>query len=342
VTDSAEALIARARELAPHLREHRQQTAQRGAHSAQTDALLRDAGLYRALVPAQCGGLGLDLATFVRAVAELAQGCPATAWCVGSLAASALTITARLGAGEQAEVFEGGEARCAPLSSPPAIAAPTAGGWTIDAVRAGCVGARFATHCAGEAVTDGGERIMFVAPRGAFALSDEDGAGLLGAGAQTIALKGATIDARFAHRGGGDDSIQQTVLAAVFVGAALAAVERYEQLVRGATPDADTQRWLGAGIGRTTAAELLLLETAELHAAAPRTREDELRLAAMARESMKLAWQAVLELARIAGAQRGRFEPLARELVGGWGEPSIPAEEILLRELARERLRVEA
>ena len=62
----------------------------------------------------------------------------------------------------------------------------------------------------------------------------------------------------------------------------------------------------------------------------------------MAREAMRLAWRAVAEIARTAAADRGDFEQIARDLLGGWGEPSIGPEEILVRELARARLRVEA
>ena len=344
----AEALLARARELQPHLREQRRQTAASGAHSEQTDALLRDAGFYRALVPARCGGLGLDLAAFLRTVVELAHGCPGTAWCAGSLAGTALQVASRFGEREQAEVFATGDARCMAIGHPAALAARAGSGWVIDAASRVCAGARLATHCLGEARSAEGP-LVFIAERASFELAEADAAGLAGAGSQAISLAQVPLEERFARPGAAEVSVQQAVLAAVFVGAALAALERYEDLVRDGADalDADTQRWLGAGIGRTTAAELLLLETAEQYeAACPpgalRAREDDLRLAMMAREAMRLAWGAVAEIARTAAADRGDFEQIARDLLGGWGEPSIGPEEILVRELARARLRVEA
>jgi len=124
----------------------------------------------------------------------------------------------------------------------------------------------------------------------------------------------------------------QAERAAAFVAAATAAAERYEALTasdEARRVDTDAQRWLGAALGRAAAAEALLEETA---AAPPLEAEDELRLALMAREAMRLAWTAILELARVEPAA---FEQTARELVGGLAEPR---EEAMLRDLARARL----
>ncbi|HEY7729268.1 MAG TPA: hypothetical protein VH950_00025, partial [Gaiellaceae bacterium] len=110
-------------------------------------------------------------------------------------------------------------------------------------------------------------------------------------------------------------------------------------------------RWLGAAIGRVTAAELLLDEVAGQYAEAcagiergePFLREADLRLTMMGREAARLARSAVDDVVvRTAGSgamQRGeRIERITRDLPAGWRHPALPAEEDVARRLARERL----
>jgi hypothetical protein len=154
--------------------------------------------------------------------------------------------------------------------------------------------------------------------------------------------------------------VLQAGLAAVFVGAASTAAEVYEELVRTEPTsrppigprrlDPDYQRWLGAAVGRATAAELLLGEAAESYLgtrAAPGdavaiTCADDLRLDMLARESMKLAWSAVHEALRTAGpgvpGRLAQLDRIGRALLSAWGDPSDRSEEWAARQLARERL----
>lgn len=77
---TAEALIARARALAPVLR--RRAAAAEAARSIppETFADLKKAGLFRIFQPARYGGFDLDLENMVHITYELGQGCGSSAW----------------------------------------------------------------------------------------------------------------------------------------------------------------------------------------------------------------------------------------------------------------------
>ncbi|MER5994092.1 acyl-CoA dehydrogenase family protein [Streptomyces viridosporus] len=108
--------------------------------------------------------------------------------------------------------------------------------------------------------------------------------------------------------GGGPLSFMLLESAAVAVGMAQGALDAYEELMRSRTTvftgtsraeDPDYQYWYGHAAGMIAAAEAALLHAArqwtELCSRAPRdfTREEDLRLATICREVLKLAWSAV-------------------------------------------------
>ena len=77
--------LARANALVPALRER----AARGEAARQmlpeTEADLHRTGLFRFAQPKRYGGMELDFVSFIDIPAELARGCPSTAWNVGNL-----------------------------------------------------------------------------------------------------------------------------------------------------------------------------------------------------------------------------------------------------------------
>jgi alkylation response protein AidB-like acyl-CoA dehydrogenase len=83
--------IARARRLAPLIE----------AHAAETEALrsiapavltaLREARLFRMLIPQSCDGLELEPATYVQVIEEIAKGDASTAWCVAQGSGCSMT-----------------------------------------------------------------------------------------------------------------------------------------------------------------------------------------------------------------------------------------------------------
>ena len=81
----AEAL-RRAREIVPILRERAQKAEDARILIREIEQLLHEAGLFRFHQPKVFGGMELDFVAVVDIPAELARGCPSTAWNVGNLA----------------------------------------------------------------------------------------------------------------------------------------------------------------------------------------------------------------------------------------------------------------
>jgi 3-hydroxy-9,10-secoandrosta-1,3,5(10)-triene-9,17-dione monooxygenase len=81
----AEAL-RRAREIVPTLRERAQQAEDARMLIRENEQLLHETGLFRFHQPKSFGGMELDFVAVVDITAEVARGCPSTAWNVGNLA----------------------------------------------------------------------------------------------------------------------------------------------------------------------------------------------------------------------------------------------------------------
>ena len=74
------ALIEQARGMVPLLKERAVETERDRRLSDATDALFREAGLYRILQPARYGGMELDYGVQTRLARELGRGCASSAW----------------------------------------------------------------------------------------------------------------------------------------------------------------------------------------------------------------------------------------------------------------------
>src|SRR3954463_16286939 len=77
--------MRRARECVPVLRERAQKCEDARALLPENEKLLHDTGLFRFHQPRRFGGMELPFIAVVDIVAELARGCPSTAWNVGNL-----------------------------------------------------------------------------------------------------------------------------------------------------------------------------------------------------------------------------------------------------------------
>ncbi len=82
-SDTEAALVARAREMVPLLRERATEADRLRRLPDQTDREFRDAGFYRVLQPAMFGGLELDYGAHFELSAEIARGCPSSGWALG-------------------------------------------------------------------------------------------------------------------------------------------------------------------------------------------------------------------------------------------------------------------
>jgi 3-hydroxy-9,10-secoandrosta-1,3,5(10)-triene-9,17-dione monooxygenase len=82
---SYEEAMQRARECVPTLRERAQKSEDQRVLLPENEKLLHDTGLFRYHQPKRFGGMELPFIAVVDIVAELARGCPSTAWNVGNL-----------------------------------------------------------------------------------------------------------------------------------------------------------------------------------------------------------------------------------------------------------------
>jgi 3-hydroxy-9,10-secoandrosta-1,3,5(10)-triene-9,17-dione monooxygenase len=77
--------MRRARASVPVLREHAQASEHARALTRENEQLLHETGLFRFHQPKAFGGMELPFVALVDIVAEIARGCPSTAWNVGNL-----------------------------------------------------------------------------------------------------------------------------------------------------------------------------------------------------------------------------------------------------------------
>jgi 3-hydroxy-9,10-secoandrosta-1,3,5(10)-triene-9,17-dione monooxygenase len=78
--------LRRAREIVPILRERAQEAEDARMLIAANEQLLHESGLFRFHQPKAFGGMELPFVAVVDIPAELARGCPSTAWSVGNVA----------------------------------------------------------------------------------------------------------------------------------------------------------------------------------------------------------------------------------------------------------------
>src|SRR5579871_1516596 len=110
ITD-AERLVGAATELRPTIRSYQAQIEQERRLPTPLVAQLKEAGLYRMLVPQQFGGTQVDLPSFFRALALVAEGDGAVGW---NLATSSAIGSAALSLPTDgvAEIFDAGPDIC--------------------------------------------------------------------------------------------------------------------------------------------------------------------------------------------------------------------------------------
>ncbi|MEA2957256.1 MAG: 3-hydroxy-9,10-secoandrosta,3,5(10)-triene-9,17-dione monooxygenase, partial [Alphaproteobacteria bacterium] len=78
--------MRRAREIVPILRERAARSEDARMLLRENEQLLHESGLFRFHQPKSFGGMELDFVAVVDIPAELARGCPSTAWNTGNVA----------------------------------------------------------------------------------------------------------------------------------------------------------------------------------------------------------------------------------------------------------------
>lgn len=104
--DKAE-LVARAASLVPQLQTRQADVDTTRRIPGETVAELAAAGMFQLSVPRDYGGYALDMSTYVDVMAELARGCPSTAW-VTAICNSSASLAGTFALAAQDEVFASG------------------------------------------------------------------------------------------------------------------------------------------------------------------------------------------------------------------------------------------
>ena len=357
--------VERARALVPLLREQQDASDARGCYSDEVHESMKRAGLYRLMQPRMFGGYEVDVPTYLRVIIEIGRGHPGAAWCFSLASAHALIVGSHLGEEVQKEIFgPDGDFRCPHRAFLAGKLEKVEGGYIVDGRWAYASGSPVATHFIGGAtIEDPGKEsrnVNFIVPKEKFTVLPDWGGGVsLGmeaSGSNTVEIKEAFVPHRhifrhdivltskdFGPEDGQGARIHHnpiylgvvggyfpTLFGAIFVGAARAALEEFEETARrtrssamdtagvARVDDRDAQAPFGRASTLTDCAEALTLSVAaeftEVCATAYRTGtpievEQSVRLWNMARQATDMACDAVELLFRsslVREANRGK------------------------------------
>ena len=351
---TAQMLVARAAALRPLLRESQEENDRRGYYSDAIHRKFAASGFYRVVQPRMFGGYEFDFVTFVKLIMEISRGHPATGWCYTLASSHAFLVGAHWPEEVQRELFgEEGDFRAAQKASPAGTFKRVDGGFVVDGVFSFCSGIPVATHFVGAGVVPAGDDavkgIYFIVRRDQLTiLSDwggEASLGMQGSGSNSVKLAHVFVPDRHIVDSNMLLSSEQfpdgtpgtrlhknpmylsviggayhCEFGAITTGAARAALDEYEQILRTRkTPgglalklnDPESQRAFGQAINLTDSAEALTLAAAQLYMdqchrwakdGSPITARDTLQVWGMAREACLMACEAVELLFQTAGA----------------------------------------
>ena len=198
-------LVERVREMRPRLLERQAETERLTYYPPSTHEELRAAGVYRILQPRRFGGLEYDVPTFCAVIAELARGCPSTAWCTCLCSAHVMQFSALFEERAQAETFApDGEFRAASFAGPVGQAVPDGDGYRISGTWPYSSGSPYSTHYLGQALltpevgaAPTATQLLFVIGRDQWELLDDwhGVLGLRGSGSHSVRIEDQWIPA---------------------------------------------------------------------------------------------------------------------------------------------------
>src|SRR5260221_3340573 len=196
---SVDELLGRARAIGKLAREDEVETDQNRQVSAELMARMREAGLFRVMQPARCGGFEYGYDVFVDLVAAVASGDGSTGW-VYSLGAVHPWLIACYPEGAQQEVWSQDRDAIAAVSyAPTGKAAPDKDGYRLSgrfSFASGCDNANWGI-LGGMLPLEGGPRPgFFLVPRSQFTIHDDwFTMGLAGTGSKTIVVEDQLVPA---------------------------------------------------------------------------------------------------------------------------------------------------
>ena len=351
-------LIARATQLGAKLRAQQDQSDARGCYSDEIHQELLEGGFYRILQPRMFNGGGADCETYIRVIIELSRGHPGSGWCYALASSHALVVGAHFEEEVQRELFgPEGDFRAAFAAGPAGVPIfeRRDGGYRVSGVWAFASGIPVCTHFLGGAFIPGADGlpapVTFVVPRSSIEVLPDWGGdiamGMQASGSNSVRLNGVFIPDRHIipspvgllttgnlHNGTPGTRLHGEGLflgiifgwfscefGAIFAGAARAALEEYERLLRGKPllfdpqrtrmHDPELQRIFGEALCRADAAEALTFSATRLHIeqcdrwmkdGQPITAADTLQVWGTAREGCRAACECVEMLFHSAGA----------------------------------------
>jgi 3-hydroxy-9,10-secoandrosta-1,3,5(10)-triene-9,17-dione monooxygenase len=387
-------MIDRAIALRPLLKERSAEIEQRTYPTDDVHQACLDAGFYRLYVPRRYGGYEFDAPTYMRVMQELARGDVSGAWCIALAAAHALQVASWWPERAQDEIFGDGDFRAASVAAPVGPAVRDGDEWVLSGRVGYCSGIPLSTHYMGQALIAGDDGVpterllLFVAPASEFQILDDWGRlmGLKGTGSNAITFDHGRIPAHWgledalmvdmdvANRAPGAELHGNPMyggralccftmtLTALAVGAAYAALDEYEEMMRTRmTPlppivprlgDETFHRWFGSAYAKIATAEAALYNAADQHMEAcrraaqegiPYTYGDDMRIGCIAREVIVQVWEVFQsEIFRTAGSSAAsdgsRFERLYRDLSMLNSHRNTVLRDWAFGELAREHL----
>jgi 3-hydroxy-9,10-secoandrosta-1,3,5(10)-triene-9,17-dione monooxygenase len=196
-------LLDAARQIRPLLRESQAACEERGYYGEDVHEFFLEHGFYRMLQPQEHGGLEFGPSAFYQVIAEIARGCPSTAWCLSLGAGHSLTLGSYFDAQAQKEVWgEHGYMVC-PASGQGREMTVTRvdGGWDISGTWRYASGAPYSTHFMATAFLPGQDpgdperRVWMILNRKDFEIVWDWGRviGMKGSGSQGITTSGAFV-----------------------------------------------------------------------------------------------------------------------------------------------------
>jgi 3-hydroxy-9,10-secoandrosta-1,3,5(10)-triene-9,17-dione monooxygenase len=357
---TAQEIITRAQALIPQIREQQDEAERLGHHTDDLDREFIKAGFYRMLQPRRFGGYEFDMATFWKTMLAVSTGDPGTGWGLTLGTHHALVVGAYCSLDGQREIFgSAGEFRCPARAAAMGTAEPADGGYVVTGTWDYASGIAHATHFMGNALVPPGEgrdeplNIVVVIPRDQVTVLDDWGGGVtLGmnsSGSNGVRVDGVFVPERctsvsnwtrrtepapgMALHGsplycGRIYAVYHVGLVIPMIGAAKAALEEFEQIIRTKKTifgpqvprytHPDFQRAYGHAVALTDSAEAIILQIGEQYmelarrwadTGEPFTREMDVRLYAMTQQAGQLAVQAVTEIfaaASSSAAKRGQ------------------------------------
>jgi 3-hydroxy-9,10-secoandrosta-1,3,5(10)-triene-9,17-dione monooxygenase len=256
---TAEEMVKRAVALRPALLERQQECERLRELPESTQRDFLAAGFYRILQPRRFGGYEFGPEVFARTMAEIARGCPSSAWVLALTAGHTHTL-AHFAEETQVEFYgEDGDFRCPLVGLPGGKGTPVEGGYRVSGAWDYASGCDLATHFMGTALVaadDGGRPVplLVAVPRSDFTIVDNwDSMGMRGTGSRRVVVEDVFVPERHAirqptpeqpaeHPGRGTHanpyylgpitSMLFIELTAVALGTARGALDEYEAILR--------------------------------------------------------------------------------------------------------------